>query len=95
MLFIFGVITNKKLAVFITMALYFIEFFGGYFFHALESLWTPNKDAISVIYLLTGSMQPTDAVPVIIRGLIMNIALVIFAYYLFSKKDIIEKKGNR
>ncbi len=95
MLFIFGVITNKKLAAFMTMALYFIEFFGGYFFHALENLWTPNKDAVSVIYLLTGSMQLTDSVPVIIRGLIMNIALVIFAYYLFSKKDIIEKKGNR
>lgn len=94
-LFISGVIANKKLAVFITMALYFIEFFGGYFFHALESLWTPNKDAVSVIYLLTGSMQPTDAVPVIIRGAIMNIALVILAYYLFAKKDIIDKKGNR
>lgn len=94
-LFILGVVFNKKLAVFMTMGLYFIEFFGGYFFHALEALWTPNKDAISAIYLLTGDIRSIDVVPVIIRGLIMNIVLVSLAYYLFTKKDIIEKREIR
>lgn len=93
-LFIIGVITNRKIAVFITMGLLFIEFFGQYFILELEKLWTPNKDAISVIYLLTGSMNISDTAPMIIRGLIMNTALALFAYYIFSKKDLIERKGN-
>lgn len=94
MLLIIGVAVNKKLAQFITMALYFAEYFAGYFFNFLNMIWLPNKDAISVIYLLTGDMRTADVISIIIRGLIINIMLVLFSYYLFGRKDIIEKKEN-
>lgn len=94
LLFIVGIITNKKAAPFITLAIIFIECFSSNFVLAINDIWLPFKDAISVIYLLTGNMQPINIIPVIIRGLLLNCILIAIAYFLFAKKDVIsnEKK---
>jgi hypothetical protein len=94
LLFIAGVVANKKAAPFITIAIYLIEFFSATYLPFINFIWLPYKDAISVPYLLAGEITPTDVLPGIIRGVIMNLGLIAAAYWLFLKKDIIynEKK---
>lgn len=93
-LLIIGIISNKKIAPFITVAIYITEALSQNFFLVMERVWTPNKDAISGIYLLLGDMTLTDTIPMIMRSLIMNILLIGVSYYLFDKKDLIDKKEN-
>ncbi len=94
LLFITGVIMNKKLAPFVTSAIFLIEYFSTFFIRALKGIWLPFKDSISVTNLIMGNIQPIDTVPAIIRGLIMDAVLLWFAYFIFRKKDILgnEKK---
>lgn len=93
-LLVTSIISNKKIAPFITISIYIVETLSQNFFLVMEKVWTPNKDAIAVIYLLLGYITPSDTVPMILRGFIMNILLVGLAYYLFEKKDLIDKKEN-
>lgn len=95
LLFIISIITNRKIAPFITLAIYIVEFFSTYIFPTVIGVWLPYKDAISVIYLLTNEMQPIDIVLIIIRGLIINLILILTSYFLFSKKDIINYEKNK
>lgn len=88
------IISNKRIAPFITIAIYIIESLLQNFFLIMERVWTPNKDAISGIYLLTGNITLIDIIPMIMRSLTINILLIVFSYYLFDKKDLIEKKEN-
>lgn len=95
-LFLVGIILNKRLAAFITFGIYAFEILGDMFLLKSTDLWLPYKDAVIVTKLLTGDAQTTGIVPIIIRGVIINTILIVLAYYLFKKKDIIEneKKQN-
>ena len=83
------ILTNKKISPFITFAIYFLEFFLEENFKLLQYLWLPFRDAISLPYLLEGIISPVNVIPLIVRGILMNTALLVFAYYLFAKKDIV------
>lgn len=94
LLFIMRVIVNEKLAPLIIFPIYLLEFWFVNFLELLPGLWMPCLDSISVNYLLAGAMLPTDVLWAVIRGVLMNGALIIIAYFIFQKKDIIgyEKK---
>lgn len=94
LLFILIVIAGKKYAPFATAALLLLESAGSAFLPVLDSLWLPSKDATYLLSLLSGNVQEIDILPAIIRGLIMDAAIIWFAYYIFLKKDIIVKKEN-
>lgn len=94
LLFILIVIVGKKYASFVTAALLLLESVGSSFVPVLDSLWLPSKDATYLLSLLSGNIREIDALPAIIRGLIMDAAIILFAYYIFLKKDIIVKKEN-
>lgn len=98
-LFITGILINKKYSPLVTFVIYFAEFYlKGYtpIFRNFvpNDLWYPYEDAVVVTTLLTGEISPISVVLIIIRGITMNVGLLILAYYLFKKKDIInnEKK---
>lgn len=93
-LLIVGIISNKKIAPFITVAIYIAESLSQNFFLIMERIWTPNKDAISGIYLLLGDITLIDTLPMIMRSLMINMLLIGVSYYLFDKKDLIDKKEN-
>lgn len=94
LLFIMIVIVSKKYAPFVTAAVLLLESAGSAFLPVLDSLWLPSKDATYILSLLSGNIREIDILPAIIRGLIMDAAIILFAYYLFLKKDIIVKKEN-
>ncbi len=94
LLFIMIVIVSKKYAPFVTAAVLLLESAGSAFLPVLDSLWLPSKDATYILSLLSGNIREIDILPAIIRGLIMDAAIIWFAYYIFLKKDIIVKKEN-
>lgn len=94
LLFVLIVIVGKKYASFATAALLLLENAASTWLPVLDSLWLPHKDATSIVSLLYGNIRMIDTLPAIIRGLIMNAAIILFAYYIFLKKDIIVKKEN-
>lgn len=94
LLFVLIVIVGKKYASFVTAALLLLENAASTWLPVLDSLWLPHKDATSIISLLYGNIRMIDTLPAIIRGVIMDAAIILFAYYLFLKKDIIVKKEN-
>ena len=93
-LFILIVIVSKKYAPFVTAALLLLESAGSAFLPVLDSLWLPSKDATYILSLLSGYIRGIDTLPAIFRGLIMDAAVIWFAYFIFLKKDIIFKKEN-
>lgn len=92
LLFLVGVVINKKLAPFITFAIYALEYFGNRFLPILNDIWLPYKDAVIVTDLLSGYAQPTDIIPIIARGVIINGILIAISYRLIKKKDILENE---
>lgn len=94
-LLVTGIIVNKKFAPFITFGIYFLEYFSSNRIGSLfYGIWLPYKDSVYITNLIMGYTQPVDVIPAIIRGILMNGALIFTSYYLFKKKDIIgnEKK---
>ena len=83
------VLINKKIAPFVTLAVYFLEFFLRLNVGFLKVVWLPCDDSIVVPYLLENPVSPVNVIPLIVRGILMNTALLVFAYYLFAKKDIV------
>lgn len=94
LLFIMIVIVSKKYAPFAAAGVILLESAGSAFLPVLDSLWLPSKDATYFLSLVSGSIQAIDTIPAVIRGLIMDAAIIWFAYYIFLKKDIIVKKEN-
>lgn len=92
LLFLAGVIVNKKLAPFITFAIYALEFLGNMFLPILNDIWLPYKDAVIVTNLLPGYAQPAGIIPIIVRGVIINTILILVSFCLFKRKDIIENE---
>lgn len=94
LLMIVKTLFNGKIAPFITFAIYFLEYFIKDYLPFLYDLWLPYKDSVQVTGLIMNSTQPADIVSIIIRGIIINIALISLSYYLFLRKDIVshEKK---
>lgn len=91
-LFIAGILINKKYAPFVTFGIYFAELFLKDYITALENVWLPYRDSVVVTKLLIFEILPVDVIPIIIRGIAMNMVLLILAYYLFKKKDIIKNE---
>lgn len=93
-LFISGILVNKKYSPFVTFGIYFAEYFLSDYLIFKQDLWLPYTESVVVKSLLTGDISPIGVIPIVIRGAIMNMGLLILAHYLFKKKDIInnEKK---
>ena len=91
-LFITGIIFNKKIAPFIAFALYFSEYFSTDIFPFLYSAWLPYKDAVAITNLIAGDLSPWGVIPMVLRGITMNLALIWLARRLFMKKDMIQNE---
>ncbi len=89
---IIGLLTNKKIAPFITFSVFYAEYFLSGYIPLLSSMWLPYMDSFSLPRLITKEMTYSDFSIVVIRGLMLNIPLIIISYYLFSKKDVLNEK---
>ena len=88
------ILTNRRIAPFLTFAIYFLEYFAKDYLSFSGDLWLPYLDSVQVTKLIMKSVTPLNLSPIIIRGFAINLALAIAAYSLFKRKDIIshEKK---
>lgn len=93
-LLIVGILTNRKIAPFLVFAFYFLQYFTEDCLPFLRAVWLPYKDCVQVTSLVMQYISMGDTVPIITRGIIINIALIFLAYFLFLRKDIMghEKK---
>ena len=89
LLLIVKTLVNRKIAPFITFGIYFLEYFPAEILPFLYYIWLPYKDSVQVTGLIIGEIQPADTVLIMIRGIAINIALIVLSYYLFLRKDML------
>ena len=89
---IIGLLTNIRIAPFITFSIFYAEYFLFGYLPLLSTTWLPYMDSYSLPKLIMKEMTYSDFGIVVIRGLMLNIPLIIISYYLFKKKDVLNEK---
>ena len=84
----FEVIISRKVAPFITIAFYAVEYSADLAF-MISQIWLPFRDAHVLLKLLTREIQPTDIFSILFRALVMALLLIASSYFLFNKKDVL------
>ena len=90
----FEIIASKKVAPFIAIALYLIECLS-YRSLMLSKVWFPFRDALVVSTLMTGEMQTSYIFGIVLRALIMSLLLIVPAYFLYKKKDVLSNAKKK
>ncbi len=85
---VFQIIMSKKAASFFTIALYIVEFLTSASF-MISKVWLPFRDALVVSKLMTGEIFVTEIFGIILRALVMALLLILSAYFLYEKKDVL------
>jgi hypothetical protein len=94
-LLLLEVVINKRFAPFLAIGIYAFEAIAIEKILEPYDLWLPYKDSVIVTKLLIANAQPTDIIPIIIRGVIFNTLIILTSYRLFKKKDIIENEKKQ
>lgn len=84
----FEVIISRKVAPFITIAFYAVEYSADLAF-MISQIWLPFRDAHVLLKLMTREIQPTDIFSILFRALVMALLLIASSYFLFNKKDVL------
>lgn len=84
----FEVIISRKVAPFIAISLYLVEYLSSISF-MISKVWLPLRDSLVLPKLMTREIQPTYIFQILLRALVMAFLLIASSYFLFNKKDVL------
>lgn len=84
----FEIITSKKIAPILTVAVYVIEYLTADSF-MVSKIWFPFRDSLVVSRLMMNEMTINDIWSILLRAFGMSVLVGSISYFLFRNKDIL------